>query len=288
MKVLSNSNIHQLVKTNIARTIKKSKLWLRYSSTSNNIYHCCVHKTASQWVKSVLGDARIRKYSNLALYLPDAEERTILGGYNFRESETESTINAFPKRTIAGSLHINFENFLAISKPEHYKAFFVTRDPRDIVVSWYFSSKYSHVLSEKVAKNRQKLNELSLEEGLLYSIENLSNFGLFKALYSWIKAPGQDENILIFKFEDLTSANNFSAFKTLFQHCDVRIPDKVLSQLLQDYSFEKLTGRKQGQENKSSHLRKGLVGDWKNYFNDEILERFYEVTGKLTKQLDYH
>lgn len=287
MKVLSNSNIHQLVRTNVVARIKKSKLWLKYSSTSDNIYHCCVHKTASQWVKSILGDARIQKYSNLSLYLPDAEERRILGGYNLRESETELTIQACPLRTIAGSLHINFENFLAIPKPEHYKAFFVTRDPRDIVVSWYFSSKYSHILNKEVFKNRQKLNESSIEDGLLYSIEHLNNYGLFQALKSWIVAPQKDNNILIFKFEKLTLSNNFQAFKTLFEHCDIRIPDKVLSQLLQDYSFEKLSGRKQGQENKTSHFRKGVSGDWKNYFNDTILEKFYQATGNLTEKLGY-
>ena len=187
----------------------------------------------------------------------------------------------------AGSLHINYENFLAIPKPEIYKAFFIKRDPRDIVVSWYFSSKYSHVLNEQVSKNRQELKELSLEDGFIYSIEYLNNIGLFQGLKSWIDAEIQDKNILIFKFECLTSSDNFSAFKKLFEHCDIRITDQVLTQLLQDHSFEKLSGRKPGEENKKSHFRKGVPGDWKNYFNDTILEKFYQATENLTEELGY-
>ena len=101
MKVLSNSNIHQLVRTNVVARIKKSKLWLKYNSTSDNVYHCCVHKTASQWIKSLLADSRIQKYSNLSLYSPDSEQLKSLGGYNLKESNSGSTVQAFPQRWFA-------------------------------------------------------------------------------------------------------------------------------------------------------------------------------------------
>ena len=40
------------------------------------------------------------------------------------------------------------------------------------------------------------------------------------------------------------------------------------------HSFESKSGRKPGQEKKDSFLRKGVVGDWRNYFNEECVIAF--------------
>ena len=37
-------------------------------------------------------------------------------------------------------LYMPYDGFAALTKPEPWRAFFVMRDPRDVVVSWYFSS----------------------------------------------------------------------------------------------------------------------------------------------------
>ena len=39
--------------------------------------------------------------------------------------------------------------------------------------------------------------------------------------------------------------------------------------------IEKLSGRKSGTEKKSSFYRKGVVGDWKNYFDEDLLNQLY-------------
>ena len=45
--------------------------------------------------------------------------------------------------------------------------------------------------------------------------------------------------------------------------------------------FERLTGRARGKEDISSHERKGIVGDWRNYFTDRVKGVFKERFGPL-------
>ncbi len=185
------------------------------------------------------------------------------------------------------SIYIGFENYRAIPKPERHKAFFIMRDPRDLVVSWYFSMKRSHALMGTVPQIRETLNAMPLDEGILYSIGYLEDEGTFAALRSWVGAPEADPRVLLLRFEDLTSADNFQAFKRLFDHCDIRTPESTLRQMLHDHRFETLSGRTQGKEDPSSHYRKGAPGDWKNYFDDDILAKFKAVTGDLVTYLGY-
>jgi hypothetical protein len=46
--------------------------------------------------------------------------------------------------------------------------------------------------------------------------------------------------------------------------------------------FERLThGRERGQENVKSHERKGIAGDWRNYFDDQVKDVFKARYGDL-------
>ena len=53
-------------------------------------------------------------------------------------------------------------------------------------------------------------------------------------------------------------------------------------------SFQRLSGgRAPGEEDKQSHFRKGVAGDWKNYFDDKTLSIFNREAGHLLRELGY-
>jgi len=52
-------------------------------------------------------------------------------------------------------------------------------------------------------------------------------------------------------------------------------------------SFEKLSGRKSGEEQAGSAIRKGIVGDWRSAFTREARQLFDHYAGDMLIELGY-
>lgn len=64
--------------------------------------------------------------------------------------------------------------------------------------------------------------------------------------------------------------------------------EEAIEQAVSSASFEKSTkGRERGQEDTSSFFRKGIAGDWKNYFTERDKQIFKEEAGDLLIRLGY-
>lgn len=258
---------------------------VRYVSSAQNVYHCCVQKTASQWVRGLLQSKRTYRYSGLTVF--NYEER-LAEKVDSRPLTARAFDEPFPRGAIVTPIYIDQSGFKTIPKPERFRAFFVMRDPRDIVVSRYFSFKNSHPVIGNISTVRQDLNTMSEEEGLAYTIDQLVKRGLFEALRSWSQIAPADKELAAFRYEDLTGPEQFQTWRRLFDHCDIRMPDDVLRELLERNSFTALTkGREPGAEDVNAHLRKGVHGDWKNHFTRAVEEKFRGATGTLVEDLGY-
>jgi hypothetical protein len=147
---------------------------------------------------------------------------------------------------------------------------------------------YSHVIMGSISSHRDSLQQLSVADGLAYSIENAAEMGVFAAQASWQAAAQNDPDVCIVRFEDLIESPAPLAFAYLFLMCDIRLPEDVLSQLLDDYRFERLSqGRRAGNEDHTSHYRKGIAGDWRNYFDGSTERVMRDVSGDLVTRLGY-
>jgi len=262
--------IKALYAENLSRLIR-----VRRRCEFENVYHCCVHKTGSQWIRKILSDRETYAYSGLKPFhyqskLKDGEQRDI------KDREFHEP---FPSRTIVSPLYVNWEHFCELPKPPRYRAFFVSRDPRDVLVSWYFSTRYSHP-GKSHDVHRERLGELTVDEGLAYGLDVLKERGLFAALESWKEAGRRDPNVLFVRYEDLIGPGAATEFRRLFDHVGILYPDAVREDLLKRYSFEEMSGRHPGEEEKGSKLRKGVAGDWRNYFDDRLARKFADVAGE--------
>jgi hypothetical protein len=164
--------------------------------------------------------------------------------------------------------------------------FHVIRDPRDIIISGYFSHLYKH--GEKWPKMRvyrNYLKDLDKEEGILAEME-FSSVYLYH-IFSW---NYNNPNILEKKFEDFI-ANPVEELTEIFSHLQI-VPNLLckedLRAIIEKYSFKRLSdGRNQGEENVYSHYRKGMAGDWKNHFSEQHIERFKKLFNPILIKTGY-
>jgi Sulfotransferase domain len=259
---------------------------VEHRSRFANVYHCCVQKTGSQWLKSQFLDPEIYRWSGLSYYHYHARQG-IGDRYSMVDDRYERPVTP---RSIVSPVYVTYENYLAMPKNGPHRAFFVMRDPRDLVVSWYFSAARTHIVSPSergpLAQAREELARLSRKEGLLYGIDYWERRGKFATLASWT-AAADDPNVRLVRYEDLIGPDSFQTMRDLFEFLDIGMPDAVLRELLGAYSFERVTGRARGSESQDSHLRKASAGDWVNHFDAEVEARFHEVTDSLLAQLGY-
>ena len=89
------------------------------------------------------------------------------------------------------------------------------------------------------------------------------------------------------RYEDLLERPNEEVERLLgFLGADTS--EKAVRQAVGSASFEKLSkGRERGQEDPSSFYRKGVAGDWKNYFTGRDKEIYKEEAGGLLIRLGY-
>jgi hypothetical protein len=75
--------------------------------------------------------------------------------------------------------------------------------------------------------------------------------------------------------------------KTL-KYLPIGYTDVTIDYCIRHSRFQALSkGREAGQEDSSSHFRKGIIGDWKNYLDDSLHAQFLDIGGEVLKELGY-
>jgi hypothetical protein len=245
-------------------------------SPHQNIFHCCTQKTASQWLRGVFQDPVFFTHTGLKM-LP-----YVSLGLRYAEFQ-----RPFPRRRIVTHLYISHSTYQQIPKPDRFKTFFMMRDPRDLVVSWYFSAKFSHKPMGPIPELREALSGLEKGEGLRFMIDRLADWESFDAQRSWMRQSEDRDRIRVFRFEDL-AADERSFLVNLFEYLDVEIPADQFESFYHRHRFETITqGRDKGTVDVQSNFRKGVPGDWKNHFDEQTLDHFKKITGNLIDELGY-
>lgn len=243
-----------------------------------NVYHATIQKTGTHWFKAIFEDPRVRAYSGLWSY----------PGHRYEWGEF---VREFPPHHFVPALFMPYGLYEEIRKPGFYRTFYVTRDPRDVVVSWYFSARDTHRLVGKVAQYRPILKALSESDGITFGIETLAY--TFSFMRSWAYAAPRDPNVLMVRFEDATAAP-FETFRTIFDHCGIPIADAVLRDVLSTYTKEEMRRldeerpfwRQRTADAEGSHYRPA-PSSWRQVFTLAHHARFSEVNGDLLALLGY-
>ncbi|NHZ85036.1 MAG: sulfotransferase family 2 domain-containing protein [Planctomycetia bacterium] len=243
-----------------------------FRSREKTVYHCCIQKSGSQWFKKIFNDQIFWQQNKLLLYAP-------VNNFITEDQVILQKLNKLPKDLIISPLYLRYSDFNKLQKPENYKAFYIARDPRDLIISNYFSLKYSHdPYHPYILMMREKLNSMSQDDGITKIINSFTT-GTKKTLEEWFTQ--RSENIKLILFEDIFGEKQFEVFSELLKHCEINLLINEIKTLLKKYSFTNISGRKQGDEDVKHHYRKGIPGDWKNYFTEQQKDIFKNLSGDL-------
>jgi hypothetical protein len=232
-----------------------SKLWKR--DTFPTLLHITHAKAGSTWVDGILR----------ALFGKRVRPR----GYGKADfSKPEGMVY---------SIFMARDEFLALPQLAEAKRFIVLRDLRDTLVSRYFSMRDSHKSDDptgRVQKLREELRARSVEDGLVFTMEDAGMASTAHIQRSWL---GSGEIIL--RYEDLI-AEDVPLFTRLFvEQLALPVRAEDVERAVVANRFETVFQRKLGEEDTASHGRKGLPGDWRNHFTPRVAERFRELYGEL-------
>jgi len=179
----------------------------------------------------------------------------------------------FPSNILVPNFYIGYEAFRQIPQPTTYRAVFVTRDPRDITVSWYFSMRESHPPMGSVPQVRKKLKSIGKKKGIEISIDHLYDMGVYSSIKERDNKSEENENVKVFEFRELTEKTK-NKFNEPLNFSSFDIPKKTVEEVIEEMGFENQTGREKGGVDTESHFRKGETGDWKNRFYEGIESHF--------------
>jgi hypothetical protein len=130
--------------------------------------------------------------------------------------------------------------------------------------------------------------------GAQQRFDSFSDYAVYFAEHHWVpyimraRQGGRHvpDQYLEVRYEDLHDSPRDHA-RRILQFLGVSAADDIVRSCVYRASFRALSGRNAGDEDASSHFRKGIVGDWANHFDEAALRRFEAVAGPLLQELGY-
>ncbi|MCW8830771.1 MAG: sulfotransferase domain-containing protein [Gammaproteobacteria bacterium] len=173
-----------------------------------------------------------------------------------------------------GLLHESFEDKLGRVLKTHKKnielsdekVVYIVRDPRDVMVSYFFYKKNVGLNDENMQLDQ-------------FIVENLPAW--VEHVSAW---KGRADAII--RYEDATEMQ-FDCFLKLCNDLDVSVDESVIKAADDVFSFKNMSNREKGDEDNASFYRKGVVGDWKTYFSASDNEYIESHAGELMRELEY-
>ncbi|BCJ78083.1 hypothetical protein CS0771_76270 [Catellatospora sp. IY07-71] len=207
----------------------------------------------------------------------------------------------------------------------------VIRDPRDIIVSGYFSHRNTHAVQalgvtwHELPEHRRRLRELDVADGMLEEIEFSGYF--LDHMNTW---DYRQPEVLELRMEEQIG-DPVAVWTRIFEHYGLLVPPGALTEWMRiaavrlrlaalragpdgprwrralpaptlrrlprsyvpltvgHHTFTRLSysARRPGEVDEMNHYRKGVPGDWRNYFEERHRAAFRARYGDLAERLGY-
>ena len=180
-----------------------------------------------------------------------------------------------------------------LGKGDSKNTFVVIRDGRDIMVSYYYhclfeNEHFNGRLVERT-KSRLKFTDINdIEKNLPRFMEFLFEDTMFPK-FTWSEFVNSWINVdaYFIRYEDMLDDAVVNLDSAIRHVTGKEVPKELLIKIVEEFSFAKMANRVSGDENKSSFMRKGISGDWKEKFSSESRIVFDHYAGEELLKLKY-
>jgi len=259
----------------------KNKLNIR--SKKPSIIHFSINKAATQTVKAILTDCS-SKNNYIPIHWTDYafnSKHPPLCCQNIEE--VKPNLQIFNPQ---GVFYSAFSGFVpGIPQLDKYKIILMLRDPRDILVSDYFSIKFSHLPPTKFDKKKYDAFMRRRNEALNLDIDSYVLNNMHRVFYEFEKYDNNllgnsslIKNTLVTKYEEMV--NDFDLWlEKIITFCEFENIDK--NYLIKKYN------RKPKTENPAFHIRKGIAGDYMEKLKPTTIKTINENYNELLTKFKY-
>jgi hypothetical protein len=252
----------------------------RIRSTVPSVLHFSFNKAATQTVKKLLIECGRLNGLTPALLHDYAFHHAMPFLDHLDRSEMEKYAHLFKP---AGYLYTVFGGMIeGIPALDRFKVVLVVRDPRDILVSDYYSIAYSHAIpkgekKELYLSRREAALASSLDEHVLNNAEKLRAVFEKYELHLFPACPG----VHVARYEDMVE--DFAGWlEALLRGCGLDIPDAVRGRLIEGHE-----ARRPKVEDINKHLRKGVPGEHREKLQRETIEKLNRLFAEPLSRFNY-
>lgn len=172
--------------------------------------------------------------------------------------------------------HSSTRFFEPILKQGDYKFLYLYRDPRDVLVS---------VTKDLIFKGEYPAGS---ERMVMMNLIEQALHGWLEGILEWRRLDGRQ--CFCFTFEEMKK-DVPGMVQRILQFLEIPMDEKTVRDSSDRWSFEAVTKRRRGDEGPTVRnqymFRKGISGDWKNYFDESMIKRFKEIGGPQMLEIGY-
>lgn len=236
--------------------------------TQQKVLLWSVWRSGTHWVADVMSDM---------LGIPAVHQHT--EGADYRDETLRQLETAKRNTILLRHVCMMPEELLAHTDRLGYKVVFLYRDPRDVVASHVNMRKYR----EGYRAGLPPFPDMEIHDILEWEMNTLG--GLYTGeIPQW--AATRHPRLLKLRYEDLL-ADPGGEFAKLSEFLGLGLAREQTDDIAERNSFARAAGRKAGTEDKTSHARKGVVGDFRNQFTKEEQAMLNTLLEDALKKMNY-